>query len=90
MRNGGRGAQLIKRPIPLFYIKWLFNTFVLCTDMKSASFIETGTDIYEMIHIRVIRCARRPSLLTPNSSLLTSFYNNVIKKFHNKTLTYSQ
>ncbi len=35
--------------------------------------IETDYIIIEIIRIRVIRCARRPSLLTPNSSFLTAF-----------------
>ena len=51
MRSGGRGAQLIKRPNTPFYN--------VSRETYIGELIETDSDIYEIIHIRVIRCARR-------------------------------
>ena len=51
VRSGGRGAQLIKRPNTPFYN--------VSRETYIGELIETDSDIYEIIHIRVIRCARR-------------------------------
>ena len=79
-----KGRTIHKAPQYPFFIKWVVNrrqlAVLVCHLLLTAycslhteigEHIEKNSVTVDCIHIRVIRGARRPSLLTPNSSLLT-------------------